>query len=119
PLTTEQDAAATSFFEKLLGAPAPQPPQAAETPAPVMVPGAREKVKVSLLVPLTGKKADLGQAMLKAAQMALFDIGGADFELIPRDTKSTRDGAAVAAEAAVKNRDYLILGPVFSEDLKA
>lgn len=78
-----------------------------------------EKITVSLLIPLTGKKASLGQSMLKAAQMALFDVGSANFELVPRDTKSTKEGAMAAAQEAVNSHSSLILGPVFAEDLKA
>ena len=57
--------------------------------------------------------------MLKAAQMALFDIGSANFELVPRDTKSTKDGTIAAAQAALNAHSSLILGPVFADDLKA
>jgi len=94
----------------------PASPEAA--PAPVAEP-AKRKVSVNLLLPLSGKKSDLGQSMLKAAQMALFDIGGADFELTPRDTKSTKEGAVDAARTAAGAGADLILGPVFAEDLKA
>ncbi len=80
----------------------------------------KEKTRVALLLPLSGKHADLGQAMLKAAQMALFDVGSANFELMPEDTASSSDGAAKAARNAVaKDKADLILGPVFAEDLKA
>ena len=78
-----------------------------------------KKVAVALLLPLTGKNADLGQSMLKAAQMALFDIGSASFELVPKDTKSTKEGAVAAAQSAVAGHSDLILGPIFAEDLKA
>jgi len=78
-----------------------------------------EGVTISLLLPLSGKKSGLGKSMLKAAQMALFDVGSTGFKMIPRDTKSTAEGAAVAAKAAVQNNDNLILGPIFAEDLKA
>jgi branched-chain amino acid transport system substrate-binding protein len=81
--------------------------------------GPVEKVRVALLLPLTGKNTDLGQSMLKAAQMALFDVGSANFVLNPRDTKSTPEGAAAAASAAVANGDQLILGPIFADDVKA
>jgi branched-chain amino acid transport system substrate-binding protein len=77
------------------------------------------KVRVALLLPLSGKSGEMGQSMLKAAQMALFDVGSANFELVPRDTKSTPDGAANAAQAAIADHEALILGPVFAEDLKA
>ena len=77
------------------------------------------KTTVTLLLPLSGKKSALGQSMLKAAQMALFDIGSANFELVPRDTKSTKEGAVAAATAAINAQTDLILGPVFADDLKA
>jgi len=89
-------------------------PQTGEAPAPV-----KPRLTVSLLVPLTGDKAALGQSMLNAAQMALFDIGADNLSLVPRDTQSTPDGAVKAAEAAIAAHSALILGPVFSADLKA
>jgi branched-chain amino acid transport system substrate-binding protein len=92
---------------------------AAVPPVEKVAPVTHEKIAVSILLPLTGKKAAIGQSMLKAAQMALFDIGSANFELVPRDTKSTKEGAVAAAEAAVKNNASLILGPIFADDLKA
>jgi ABC-type branched-subunit amino acid transport system substrate-binding protein len=90
----------------------------AATPTPEAV-APSKKVSVSLLLPLSGKKSDLGQSMLKAAQMALFDIGSVNFELVPRDTKSTQEGAAAAAAEAVREHADLILGPIFADDLKA
>ena len=80
---------------------------------------AHEKIIVSILLPLTGPKSALWQSMLKAAQMALFDIGSANFELVPRDTKSTKEGSIAAAQAAINAHSALILGPVFADDLKA
>lgn len=89
----------------------------ATPPAPgVVLKPPRKKSTVALLVPLSGKNGELGQAMLKAAQMALFDVGSASVELAPRDTGS---GAAAAAKAAVAGGADLILGPVFAEDLRA
>lgn len=77
------------------------------------------KVKAALLLPLTGKNADLGQSMLKAAQMALFDVGSSNFELSPIDTKSTTAGAAAAVQLASKTGAKLILGPIFADDVRA
>ncbi len=77
------------------------------------------KVNAAILLPLTGKNADLGQAMLKAAQMALFDVGSAGFELQPHDTQSTREGAVAAAQEVLAENPDIILGPIFADDLKA
>lgn len=105
------------------GRPAPGTPaqEAADESMRVVKPlGApRGKSTVALLVPLSGKYGDLGQSMLKAAQLALFDVGGENIELVPRDTRSTPEGAAAAAREALSAGAQLILGPVFAEDLKA
>jgi ABC-type branched-subunit amino acid transport system substrate-binding protein len=90
----------------------------ASAPSLVKLPPQR-KATVVLLLPLTGKKADLGQAMLKAAQMALFDVGSTNFELIPKDTHSTKEGAMAAAQSLLTTQVDLVLGPIFAEDLKA
>lgn len=76
-------------------------------------------VKVALLMPMSGRNAELGQAMLKAAQLALFDVGSATFELMPIDTQSTPQGAADAARRAAAARSDLILGPIFADDVRA
>lgn len=76
-------------------------------------------VKVALLLPLSGQHESLGQAMLNAAQMALFEVGHNSFELIPRDTKGNAEGAAEAARDAVSSGAQLVLGPLFSESVRA
>jgi len=76
-------------------------------------------VKVAILLPLSGESAALGQSMLQAAQLALFDLGANTFELLPRDTKGTPQGASEAAQQALDNGATLILGPLFSSSVKA
>ena len=56
-----------------------------------------EGVPVAILVPLTGRFAAPGQALLEGAQMALFDVGNAEVRLMPFDTQSTALGAEQAA----------------------
>ncbi len=57
--------------------------------------------------------------MFKAAQMAVFDIGSSNFELLPKDTKGTPEGARIAAHSALKDGAKLVLGPIFSPSVKA
>jgi branched-chain amino acid transport system substrate-binding protein len=76
-------------------------------------------VKVALLVPMSGKHADLGQAMMQSAQLALFDMGYDKIELMPQDTKGTPEGARVAAQQALNDGAQLILGPVFAGEARA
>lgn len=76
-------------------------------------------VKIGLLLPLSGAHARLGSAMLQSAQMALFDMGNANIQLIPRDTGESEAGAAKAAQEVIAEGAQLILGPVFSASLRA
>jgi ABC-type branched-subunit amino acid transport system substrate-binding protein len=75
--------------------------------------------RVAILLPLSGPSANLGRAMLDAAQMAVFDIGDEQVELLPRDTKGTPEGAAAAARAAIGDGARLLLGPLLSAEVEA
>ncbi len=88
----------------------------AQATAPV---GDLAPVKVAILLPLSGQHESLGQAMLNAAQMALFEVGHNSFELMPRDTRGNAAGAAEAARDAVNSGAQLVLGPLFSESVRA
>jgi branched-chain amino acid transport system substrate-binding protein len=98
--------------------PAPvTPAPAAINPYPVNTAG--DKAKVAILLPLSGTNAALGQAMLSAAQLAMFDTGAENFELMPRDSGATAQSAAEAAQAALNDGAQLILGPLFADAVKA
>lgn len=75
--------------------------------------------RVALLLPLTGRAAPLGQAMLNAAQLALFSFADQDLELLPIDTGGTDVGAEAAAAAAVADGASVILGPLFASSVRA
>ncbi|MDH5723347.1 MAG: penicillin-binding protein activator [Alphaproteobacteria bacterium] len=81
--------------------------------------GATPIVRVGILLPLSGQHAGLGQSMLQAAHMALMDMGHGNFELMPRDTAGTSEGARKAAREALNDGAQLILGPVFSDSVRA
>lgn len=87
--------------------------------AAAAVPSGARTVKVAVLVPLSGEHADLGQALLQSAQMALFDLGSRNFSLIPRDTQATPEGARRAVQSAIDAGAELIIGPLFSGSVRA
>lgn len=76
-------------------------------------------IKIAILVPLSGPSANVGTALLDAAQVALFDVGDERLTLLPKDTKGTPEGAAQAADAAISEGAELILGPLFSQSVAA
>jgi ABC-type branched-subunit amino acid transport system substrate-binding protein len=73
--------------------------------------------RVAILLPLSGARADIGQSMLQAAQLAL-DAPGAP-PLDAKDTGGTPEGAAAAAHAAIAAGAGLILGPLTSAETAA
>ena len=92
------------------------PPGPSSTPIP---PAAAGPEKVALLVPLSGANAALGQAILDAAQLALFESGGDRLILVPRDTGGNAAGAAGAARAVIADGSRLILGPLLAPEVEA
>lgn len=87
---------------------------------PSAVPAAgQHEVAVALLLPLSGQHGKLGKSMMQAAQMALFDLDSSKFRLMPKDTKGTPEGASAAAQDAIAEGAQLILGPLFSDSVKA
>lgn len=94
-----------------------EPTEAAPVPPP---PAGAEKLRVALLLPLSGQNAALGGAMLDAAQMALFDVVGDDrLELLPRDTQGKPEAAAEAARSAIADGARLIIGPLLAGEVSA
>ncbi len=76
-------------------------------------------VRVALLLPLTGQAATIGQSLLNASQMAVFDLADEHYTLIPIDTKGTAEGATAAATQAVAQGAQVILGPLFGQSVTA
>ncbi|CAA7616310.1 penicillin-binding protein activator [Magnetospirillum sp. UT-4] len=109
---------------QLPGAPVPPaapaaPAPAAPLPAPPAAMADKDEVRAALLVPLSGSYAAYGQAMSNAAQLALFEVGDQRLNLIPLDTRGTPEGAAAAARQAVAQGADIVLGPLFSPEVKA
>lgn len=93
--------------------------QSYAVPPAVAAPPAFAPVKVGLLLPSSGKNAQTGQAMLKAAQLAVFDLGYPGFELVPRDTGDSPEGAARAAREALSAGAKILIGPLTAASARA
>ncbi len=87
------------------------------TGQPSLVPAAPPSGRVALLAPLSGPRADLGQALAQAAQVALAVPGAPMLDV--KDTGGTPEGAAAAAQAAIAGGAGLIIGPLMSTEAAA
>lgn len=79
----------------------------------------RLKINIGIMLPLSGDTANIGQALLNAAILALFDSKDQRLELIPADTEGTSEGAMRATNYLINNNVDIIIGPLFSESIKA
>ena len=75
------------------------------------------KIKIGVLVPLSGENASLGKQILNSIRMALIDIKNNDIEIYPKDTRSDPDITLRSALEFEKMGISLVIGPVFHKNL--
>ena len=75
------------------------------------------RIKIGLLVPLTGDNAELGKQIVKATRMAIKDINSNNLEIYPKDTKSDPTKTLRSATELNKMGINLVIGPVFHNNL--
>ena len=76
-----------------------------------------EKLKIGVLVPLTGDDAKLGKQILKSVRMALKDINNNQIQIHPKDTQSDPN---ITLRSAIELQELginLAIGPVFYKNL--
>jgi Periplasmic binding protein len=56
---------------------------------------------------------------MDASLLAMFDKGDDTVELLPRDTKGTPEGAAIAVQDAISDGADIVVGPLFSHSVTA
>ena len=78
---------------------------------------ANEKIKIGLLIPLTGKNSEIGESIINSVGLAINKINNSSIEIIPKDTGSNPDMALDAAIELSNLGVKIIIGPVFNESL--
>ena len=78
---------------------------------------ANEKIRIGLLVPLTGKNSEIGQSIIKSTRLAINTINNASIEIIPKDTQSNPEVTLKAAKELANSGIKIVIGPVFNESL--
>ena len=78
---------------------------------------ADEKIKIGLVVPLSGKYKEIGNSILKSTRLAINKIDDLKIEIIPRDTKSNPETTLMVSKELYKQGIKIIIGPVFNKNL--
>ena len=60
---------------------------------------ANEKIKIGLLIPLTGENSEIGESIINSVGLAINKINNSSIEIIPKDTRSNPD---IALDAAIE-----------------
>ena len=79
---------------------------------------ATEKIKIGLIVPLSGENSLIGEKIIKSTRMAINKINDDRIEIIPKDTKSNPIDALKVSKELYKEGVKIIIGPVFNESTK-
>ena len=78
---------------------------------------AEEKIKIGILVPMTGNNKELGQSIVKATKLALKDINTDKIEIYPKDTGSDPSLTLKAAKEFNEMGIQIVIGPIFYKNL--
>ena len=78
---------------------------------------AEEKIKIGLLVPLTGQNSEIGQSIIKSTRLAVNQINSLSIEIIPKDTASNPEITLRSANELNKLGVKIVIGPVFNKNL--
>ena len=75
------------------------------------------KLKIGLLVPLSGDNSEIGMQIIKATRLALNDINKDNLEIFPKDTGSDPSTTLRSAIELKELGINLVIGPVFYDNL--
>ena len=78
---------------------------------------ADEKIKIGLVVPLSGEYKEVGNSILKSARLAINKIDDLRMEIVPRDTKSNPETTLRVSKELYEQGIKIIIGPVFNKNL--
>ena len=78
---------------------------------------AEEKIKIGLLIPLSGNQSDVGKSILQSIRLAINKIDNKNIEILPKNTKNDPLETLVAAKELKLEGVKIVIGPVFNSNL--
>tara|TARA_A100001011_G_scaffold397762_1_gene499833 strand:- start:1828 stop:2982 length:1155 start_codon:yes stop_codon:yes gene_type:complete len=76
-----------------------------------------DKLKIGVLVPLSGDNKKIGEQIIKATKLALKDINTKKIEIYPKDSGSNPTQTLTSASEFLNIGINIVIGPVFYESL--
>tara|TARA_Y100001970_G_scaffold145743_1_gene178948 strand:- start:832 stop:1983 length:1152 start_codon:yes stop_codon:yes gene_type:complete len=78
---------------------------------------AEEKIKIGLVIPLSGEHKEIGNSILKSTRLAINKIDDPRLEIIPKDTRSNAETTLRVSKELYEQGVKIIIGPVFNKNL--
>ena len=78
---------------------------------------AQDKIKLGLLVPISGEFSEIGKSIIKSTLLAINKIDNSLIEIIPKDTASNPDITFEKANELKQAGVKIVIGPVFNKNL--
>ena len=76
-----------------------------------------EKIKIGLMVPLTGEYKSIGKSILNATKLAINKINNDNVLIVPKDTKGNPEITLKVAKELRDNDVKIVIGPLFYKNL--
>ena len=76
-----------------------------------------EKIKIGLIVPLSGEYSNIGQSIVNSVRLAINKINNNKIEIYPRDTKADPNTALKVSEELYDKGIRIIIGPLFNNSI--
>jgi len=76
-----------------------------------------ENIKIGLIVPMTGKYQEIGNAVIKAMQMAINKIDDEKIEIVVKDSKTDPKVTLHVAKELYLDGVKIIIGPIFNKNI--
>ncbi|MDC0216263.1 ABC transporter substrate-binding protein [Candidatus Pelagibacter sp.] len=78
---------------------------------------AEEKIKIGLLIPLSGTESEIGKSILQSVRMAINKIDNPNIEILPKDTKNNPSQTFKAAKELDREGVKIVIGPIFNKNI--
>ncbi len=75
-----------------------------------------DKIKIGLIIPLSGEQKELGESVLKSVRLAVNDINDDKILIIPKDNRNDPDLSLEVAKELYNEGIRIIIGPIFKKN---
>ncbi len=77
---------------------------------------AEDKIKIGLVIPLSGENKELGESVLNSVRLAVNDINDNKIVIVPKDNQNDPDKTLKVSEELYNEGIKIVIGPIFEKN---